>query len=306
MLSLVVYQYIRRLINRSSETTNEDFVGFTNDETDEAPTDSSVSSSLPVLLETPEKADTPWRNIFLSKYARVSSFLAICALFQAYFWTGRLSLWWEDTFYYLANFYPITVPMHRSLCVLFGHLSWIAMGATVLRLLPRPQNFFRDMWYTQKFRSGGQWVWWTIGGYLVSCWFFNIADFVNQWVLPISILEQAQESVVSQLINPEMNDKLASVIGYIAPCVTAPWWEEVLYRGFLLPALVLNMKYKWAVLWSGIIFSIHHMSPTALLPLAVLGWTWSILYAKSGNLLTTILVHAMWNSRVFLGSWLGL
>ena len=151
-----------------------------------------------------------------------------------------------------------------------------------------------------------QWVWWTIGGYFVSSWFFNIADFVNQWILPVPILEQAKESVVSQLINPEMNDWWASLVGYIAPCITAPWWEEVLYRGFLLPSLILQVRYKWAILWSGIIFSIHHLSPTACIPLAVLGWTWSILYAKSGNLLTTILIHAMWNSRIFLGSWLGL
>jgi membrane protease YdiL (CAAX protease family) len=200
---------------------------------------------------------------------------------------------------------------------LFGHLSWIALGGGILRLIPRPQNFFQQTWYSQTFarkddsndknsNNYSQWVWWTIGGYFVSSWFFNIADFINQWILPMSILEQAQESVVSQLINPEFNDWAASIVGYIAPCITAPWWEEVLYRGFLLPALLLNMKYKWAILWSGIIFAAHHLSPTACIPLAVLGWTWSLLYAKSGNLLTTILIHAMWNSRIFLGSWLGL
>lgn len=243
--------------------------------------------------------------MYQSKYSRFTSFLALCALVQAYFWTGRLSIWWEDTFYVLANYFPITVAMHRALCVLFGHLSWIVMGGSILRLIPRPQSFFDKTWYSQNFKEK-QWVWWTIGGYFVSSWFFNIADFLNQWILPTPILEQAQESVVSQLINPEFNDRAASIVGYIAPCITAPWWEEVLYRGFLLPALVLQMKYKWAVIWSGIIFSVHHMSPTGFIPLAFLGWTWSILYAKSGNLLTTILVHAMWNSRVFLGSWLGL
>lgn len=287
---------------------------------------------IPKLWSTPSLSEMPWKTIYRSKYSRITSFLAFCALIQAYFWTGKLSLWWEDAFYYLANFYPITVAMHRSLCVLFGHLSWIFLGGSVLRLIPRPQSFFEGTWYTQRYRkqqkppsikdNGGdntgaasgidenpgapQWVWWTIGGYFVSSWLFNIADIVNQWVLPVSILEQAQESVVSQLINPESNDWWASLVGYIAPCITAPWWEEVLYRGFLLPALVLQMKYKWAILWSGILFAVHHLSPTACIPLTILGWTWSILYTKSGNLLTTILVHAMWNSRIFLGSWFGL
>jgi hypothetical protein len=33
--------------------------------------------------------------------------------------------------------------------------------------------------------------------------------------------------VVTQMINPEGNDALAMFIGSLAPCVSAPWWEEV-------------------------------------------------------------------------------
>ena len=159
-------------------------------------------------------------------------------------------------------------------------------------------------WYTNKWKAN--WMWWTIGGYFISSWFFNIADFLNQVILPAHVFELAGEGVVSQLINPENNDIAASLVGYIAPCISAPWWEEVLYRGFLLPALCLQMKFWPAVFVSGIVFSVHHVSTTGAIPLAILGWTWAALYAKSGNLMVTILIHAMWNSRVFLGSWLGL
>jgi len=41
-------------------------------------------------------------------------------------------------------------------------------------------------------------------------------------------------------------------------------------------------------------------------PLAALGFVWAVLYIQSRNLLVTILIHAMWNSRVFLGSLFGL
>ena len=128
----------------------------------------------------------------------------------------------------------------------------------------------------------------------------------SQCALPAAIFETQPEGVVSQLINPENNDVAASLVGYIAPCISAPWWEEVLYRGFVLPALCIHMGYWPAVYVSGIIFSAHHMSWTGGIPLAFLGWTWAAIYAKCGNLLVTILIHAMWNSRVFLGSWLGL
>eukprot|EP00980_Cylindrotheca_fusiformis_P031113 scaffold25830_cov162-Cylindrotheca_fusiformis.AAC.14 len=298
--SLGVYQYIRRLQAKTEENLDD-----TSDVKYSSAANESSTEPIPSLLSTPTLEESPWKNVYKSKFSRLSSFLAICALFQAYLWTGRFSVWWEDTFYYLANFYPMTVAAHRSLCVLFGHLSWIAIGFAILRSIPRPQSLFRSKWYSQKFNDS-QWLWWTIGGYFISSWFFNMADFVNQWVLPLPILEQAQDSIVTQLISPEFNDWFASVVGYIAPCITAPWWEEVLCRGFLLPALTLQMKYKWAVFWNGVIFAAQHMSSAAFIPLAVFGWTWSVLYAKSGNLLTTILVHTLWNSRVFLGSWLGL
>jgi len=135
---------------------------------------------------------------------------------------------------------------------------------------------------------------------------FNISNFLNQIVLPASYFEGVTEGVVSQLVHPENNDRIAGFIGYIAPCISAPWWEEILYRGFMLPALNVLLPLNTSVIISGLIFSAHHLSATGFIPLAMLGITWAYLYAKCGNLFVTIFIHALWNSRVFLGSWLGL
>lgn len=249
-----------------------------------------------------------------------------------------MAQWVELNLYALAGMgVPMSIAMHRSLVVLGGHLAWVAIGSGILGIVLRPQPFFgggniefeKEMggvmatagggvgavslkqkvkqtykWYTNQWKSN--WLWWSIGGYFISSWFFNIADFINQLVLPAHVFEMAGEGVVSQLINPENNDLAASIMGYIAPCLSAPWWEEVLYRGFLLPALCLHMKFWAAVFVSGVVFSVHHVSATGAIPLAILGWTWATIYAKSNNLFVTIMIHAMWNSRVFLGSWLGL
>jgi len=315
-------------------------------------TTSIISASyFPDLFSAPHPNNMPWKSVWKSNYSRFSSILTLIALTRAYFFTGRFSLFWEDKLYEVAVHCSwMTVPMHRSLSVLLGHLSWIAMGATILRLIPRPQPFFQEplsQWFTSKYRENSdttettpvaaatnssvpfveekftpkqlmdyssqqsrhpQWVWWAVGGYFVSSWFFNIADFFNSYIFPVSVLEQAEEnSIVSKLVNPEGSDLLASIVGYIAPCLTAPWWEEVLYRGFLLPALVLQLgNYSLAMFVSGVLFSVHHQSELAFLPLCVLGWTWATVYTKSKNLWTTILIHCMWNSRIFLGSWFGL
>lgn len=47
------------------------------------------------------------------------------------------------------------------------------------------------------------------------------------------------------------------------------------------------------------------MSLSGMLPLGTLGYLWAVIYIMSGNLMVPMVIHAMWNSRVFLGSLLG-
>jgi membrane protease YdiL (CAAX protease family) len=308
-------------------------------------------------IETKEKQKQkrvfPWQLPANNNRHKLSFLVASVLLTQAYFFTGQFSLYWEDLLYTMsARGWPLTAPMHRSLCVLLGHVSWVVAGSTILWAVPRPPPFFGKQLFIPKekkevstataettttnsgsssavdeakasasasatspslyyswFRSQwhSKWLWWAIGGYFVSSWLFNVADQLNQCILPAQVLMEAQESVVSQLVNPEHNDLLASVVGYIAPCLTAPVWEEVLYRGFALAGLTAwTGRFHVAAVVQAVIFSAHHMSVTAAIPLFVLGWIWAMLYAESRNLFTVIFVHALWNSRVFLGSWLGL
>ena len=290
----------------------------------------------PSIQKSLNSTDTPWNLPDDNIRNRITGVVTAFLLIQTYFVTGRFSLFWEDLLYGMSGRgFPITAPMYRSLVVLLGHLTWLGAGTLLLKWIPRPPKFFGgpnpsdssssvvleeeqplsdnppgapDDKPLQWFRStmNTNWLWWVIGGYFASSCLFNLADLTNQYILPHSVLEDAQESVVSQLVNPEHNDILASMVGYIAPCLTAPWWEEVLYRGFALPFLTKLVGFRWAVFLQGVIFSAHHMSLTAALPLAVLGWIWAILYTKSQNLWVVIFIHSLWNSRVFFGSWLGL
>jgi len=305
--------------------------------------------AVPPIWSDPTESEAPWRLRSKEKkkkkkkskeaaekeagkneqHPRSTSIVAFVLLTVGYFSTGRFSLLFENVLYLAAGYgFPLTVPMHRSLVVLLGHLAWVVVGSAILAGVLSPKPFFGGgwtaspkeaetgkkksknkvlqmyRWYTNKWDT--YWLWWTIGGYFVSAWLFNIADFVNQVILPPYLFAEQAEGVVSQLINPENNDFLASLVGYIAPCLSAPWWEEVLYRGYLLPALGLFMGFWPSVFVSGILFSVHHLSVMGAIPLMVLGWLWAAIYAKSSNILVTILIHGMWNSRVFLGSWLGL
>ena len=111
-----------------------------------------------------------------------------------------------------------------------------------------------------------------------------------------------KESVVAKLVSPEAGDLLALGIGSIGPCLTAPLFEELLYRGFLLPALCRFLPLNLAFILHALLFGLHHHALPALLPLSALGLLWGLLYVASGNLVVSACVHALWNGRIFLTS----
>ncbi len=251
---------------------------------------------IPSLL----KHDNPPWKVPREAKKRIASTTAL--LVVAFLASGYFAVIIEQILYLAAGYgVPLTVATTRAWKVLLGHLMWVFMGIKILRRL-RP--FFPDKGTWLRWKWKENWLWWAIGGYYVSALLFNIADVVNQLVLPASMFEE--ETVVSKLINPENRDPAAMAIGSIGPCVSAPVFEEVLYRGFLLPALGCFLPMWAAIPASSVLFALHHLNPTGVLPLSVLGLIWAILYTRSRNLTVTILIHAMWNSRVFLSSFLGL
>lgn len=253
----------------------------------------------PLLSNLLKVENPPWK---VPREAKKKIGQTALLLMVAYLASGYGAVFAEQILYLLAGFgVPLTTATTRAWKVLLGHLMWVYMG---IRILLRLKPFFpkKGTWLRWKWKSN--WVWWAVGGYYVSALFFNMADVLNQWLLPASLFEE--ETVVSKLINPENKDRMAMAIGSIGPCISAPVFEEVLYRGFLLPALTCFFPMWVAIPASSVLFALHHLNPTMVLPLAMLGLIWAILYSKSRNLTVTILIHAMWNSRVFLGSLLGL
>jgi hypothetical protein len=83
-------------------------------------------------------------------------------------------------------------------------------------------------WLT--FQPGGNWVWWVVAGYSVSVLVFRLVDWVNGIVVPVKWFEGASRNIVNQMVAPEGNDVIALLIGAVAPCLSAPLWEEVFYR----------------------------------------------------------------------------
>ncbi|PFH31460.1 CAAX amino terminal protease family protein [Besnoitia besnoiti] len=170
-----------------------------------------------------------------------------------------------------------------------------------------PEARASSRWFTLRRRGkGGLWAWWAISGYLISCLLLNMTEFLNDFALSLLPSEPQGETIVQHIMNPTLNTRWSFLVGALAPCLSAPWWEELLYRGFCLPLFSQVMPLKAAAVLSSLLFAVHHMNVQTVLPLWVLGLTWTAVYLKSQNLLSTVMIHAMWNSRVFLGNLFGL
>jgi len=81
-----------------------------------------------------------------------------------------------------------------------------------------------------------------------------------------------------------------------AAVIMAPIAEEVLFRGLLFNMLRQALNRRWAYLIMATLFAAIHASLPIFIPLAVLGALLAWIYEKTGNLLTSILAHAFFNS----------
>ena len=80
--------------------------------------------------------------------------------------------------------------------------------------------------------------------------------------------------------------------------VLAPLLEETVFRGFLLTSLTKFMPTWAAIPSSALLFGAAHLSPRDFPVLFSLGCLLGIVYVRSRNLLTPMLVHGVWNSAV--------
>ena len=136
---------------------------------------------------------------------------------------------------------------------------------------------------------------WGIGGYLCAIPAVIGVSLVNQY------LWNGQGGS-----NPILEVALASqdwwAIGFflLTAAVAAPIFEEIVFRGFLLPSLTRYVSVSSAIGLSALIFACAHLSLSEVLPLTTLGIVLGVVYTRSRSLFAVMLVHALWNSNTLL------
>jgi len=113
-----------------------------------------------------------------------------------------------------------------------------------------------------------------------------------EWLTHLVGQPDLQEKVKELL---ETKDWALRIGFFFSACVLAPVSEEMVFRGFLYPALKrFSHPFVAATVVAGM-FAVIHLSLSALLPLFILALLLTLAYEWTGSLAAPILVHAGFN-----------
>ncbi|WP_254173028.1 CPBP family intramembrane glutamic endopeptidase [Planktothrix pseudagardhii] len=181
----------------------------------------------------------------------------------------------------------------QAVYILITYLLLMIGGFSVLYFSIKPYFPLPEGWFTLNFK--GNWFLWGLGGYFVALPLVILVSLINQklWdgqggsnpLLPIAL---------------ESRDSVALTVFFITASIAAPIFEEIMFRGFLLPSLTRYLPLGSAIILSGFLFAAAHLNISEVLPLMTLGIVLGFVYTRSRNLLASMFMHGLWNSGTLL------
>jgi membrane protease YdiL (CAAX protease family) len=136
---------------------------------------------------------------------------------------------------------------------------------------------------------------------------FAMVVAVASLLSPILHGSEAPQRDLMDLLS-RLRGPLTVTLLFLTVAVLAPFFEELLFRGFMLPWLGERLEARFgkgagwtaAVAITGLTFAAMHMQPMGLPTLGTLGVVLGLAFLRTGNLYTAILVHGLWNGGIFI------
>jgi hypothetical protein len=100
------------------------------------------------------------------------------------------------------------------------------------------------------------------------------------------------------------NNYLSFILLFFTTTLLAPLFEEIIFRGILLPTLSRDFGIILGIIISAFIFALAHLSLGEMPPLFVLGIGLGITRIASGSLLSSVIMHSLWNGLTFFNLFL--
>ncbi|KAF5734052.1 CAAX amino terminal protease family protein isoform 1 [Tripterygium wilfordii] len=224
---------------------------------------------------------------------KAETILQVMLLWMASFWF--IGSWVIPFAAHVAGFNKESLTLRGQ--AFFSLVTDITEGLAGIAIIHRCLTHFRPLpsdWF--RFSLRGNWIL----DVAIGCLMFPFVNRLSQFnlnLLPRLPSAPITQSSVEQSIMAR--DPVAMALYAIVVSVCAPVWEEIVFRGFLLPSLTKYMPVWCAILMSSIAFALAHFNVQRMLPLIFLGVVMGVIFARSRNLLPSMLLHSLWNGFVF-------
>ncbi|MGH2412331.1 MAG: lysostaphin resistance A-like protein, partial [Microcystaceae cyanobacterium] len=218
------------------------------------PAKSILASNSGVAWETPWDLEVIWQ-----------------VLIVGFFFVGQILL---PLLFSLSGFNPTGLSLRlKAVYVLVSYVLMAASGLLVLYFsikpfFPLPKDWFRFNWLSN-------WFLWGFGGYLIALPLVVLVSLINQ-----QFWQGQGGSNPLLFLALQAQDKAALAIFFFTASVAAPFFEELIFRGFLLASLTRYLPVWGAILISSLVFSFAHLSLSEVLPLATLGIVLGVVYTR--------------------------
>lgn len=209
--------------------------------------------------------------------------IVLLAWFLAFFLSGNL-----------AAFLLLPWPTLRWLIVPFSYLLHATFG---LSLLCKAEGIgFRALWQRVVPGPMGRDLAWGGAFLALACLLVLAVALTSNLILkPDQSPQRDLQDLLRSLSGWSPNMVLFFTVAGLAPC-----FEELLFRGFLLPILAHKRGMTLALALSALLFGAIHLQPMGLPTLSTLGLVMGLAMRQTGSLRTPIVVHACWNGSLFL------
>ncbi|MCU0527409.1 MAG: CPBP family intramembrane metalloprotease [Elainella sp. Prado103] len=188
----------------------------------------------------------------------------------------------------------LTAGRSKAFYTLAYYLLMSSTGLLILYRSVKPFTPLPEDWF--RLTGKRNWLLWGLGGYFVALPLMFAVSLVNQQFWQ----GQGGSNPLLQIVLEE-GDPVALLIFFFTAAVAAPVFEEILFRGFLLPSLTRYVPVWGAIGLSSLLFALAHLSLSEVIPLATLGAVLGFVYTRSRGLLASMLMHSLWNSITMIG-----
>ncbi len=122
---------------------------------------------------------------------------------------------------------------------------------------------------------------------------------LTSWLMNSLVGDQGGSNPLLELVL-KSQEPLSLALLLLTTVVFAPLFEELIFRGTLLPVLAQTLGRSGGVIVSALVFALAHLSVGEFPPLVVLGLGLALLRLSSGRLFPCVLMHSLWNGVTFI------